>query len=119
MNCLLLANEASLKSESGLMKSIIALGSKSDDVGIKCESARIHVNILRTLASSQDPQHHAEVTRAQEKMADEGVIEALVQLGLHENAVLVGEGVMGLVLLTRTERGRESRTRFCSACALY
>ena len=105
-NCLKLANAASF--ETGLMRSIIASGSKTDDAGIKCESARIFVNILRTLASSHETQHQAEVTQAQEKMANDGVVEALMQLVLHDNAVLVGEGVMGLVLMTRTETGRES-----------
>lgn len=105
-NCLLLTNKASFG--SGLMKTIIELGSKTDDVAIKCESARIFVNILRTLASSQDSQNREAVEQAQKRMVNAGVVKALVQLVLVDNEVLVGEGVMGLVLTTRTEDGCES-----------
>jgi hypothetical protein len=90
------------------MKTIIELGSKTDDVAIKCESSRIFVNILRTLASSQDLQERENVERAQKRMVNGGVVEALVQLVFADNEVLVGEGVMGLVLTTRTENGCKS-----------
>ncbi|KAG7575458.1 hypothetical protein FFLO_00277 [Filobasidium floriforme] len=102
-NCLLLTDKASFK--SGLMKTIIELGSKTDDFAIKCESSRIFVNILRTLASSQDSQERENVERAQKRMVNGGVVTALVQLVFADNEVLVGEGVMGLVLTTRTENG--------------
>lgn len=44
---------------------------------------------------------------AKARMSDERVVEALVGLVRGESGVLVGEGVMGLVLVARQDEGCE------------
>jgi len=110
-NCLAITTSDSV--DSGLLHSIIALGAKTDDIGIKSESSRILVNILRTLWSISGTETET-VSQAQERMASDEVVNAVMDLVRGDNAVLIGEGIMGLVLLTRNQTGCKHHL-FCSA----
>jgi len=113
-NCLAITTSDSI--DSGLLHSIIALGAKTDDIGIKSESSRILVNILRTLWSVSGTETEA-VSQAQERMAIVEVVDAIMELVRGDNAVLIGEGIMGLVLLTRNQTGCEHF--LCSSSERY
>lgn len=90
---------------SGLLDLVFTLALKSDDVGIKSEAARIIVNMLKTLFSA-DPDQSKEVARAQDDLVKEPrVTQVLVELCKAENGTLVGEGIFGLILITKAEVG--------------
>ncbi len=115
----------SLTNESSITNQLLSLISRSDDLAIKCESARVFVNVIKTLYSSNnnpstpgsksaDDKNKEEVVEdrvqaAKDVVENEKVVDAL--LGMVASAgkysVLIGEGVLALNLLCRTKGGCE------------
>lgn len=67
------------------------------------------VNILKSLWSvnAGSAGSGAGVLKSRERMADDKVVLALLELVKGNNVILIGEGIMGLILVARNDAGRE------------
>jgi hypothetical protein len=96
-----------MNEKSTLFPSALELALNSEDVGIKSESSRVIVNIIKTFSKGKvvhtlGSEREEQVRMRKEQMAsDERVLKVLTGLLAAGQGVLVGEGVLGLILLVR------------------
>jgi len=114
-NSLKIANSLSANTQDGPLHQLLALHTRTDDVAIKCETARIFVNVIRSLwivaakSTGSTATMESAVEEGKHTMTQPQVVKALVDLlkaGKEAgHGLLVNEAVVAMASLCRDAAG--------------
>jgi hypothetical protein len=121
-NSLKIANNLSANTQDGPLHQLLALHARTDDVALKCETARILVNVIRSLWIVAGKSTDSTVTM--ESAVEEGkktmlqpevmkALEDLLKAGKEAgHGLLVNEAVVAMASMCRDAAGREQNGVF-------